>query len=728
MASQALVLRVGTDLAPAQRALAQFATTAGASLALASVAAKTAAADLKLIGSSSLAAADTMAKLAPIVGRVGLESARMVHSSGGILRLITTYKALSMAVGAVGAVAAIAAIEVAKIQSIARGSSAAGVSGEFFQSFINSAERVKLSARESEAAMVSAKRALSEQSDAQGKQTINPVMQFLDETYRGGMVQGRGLGDFLGAENAEQKIQAVKIAIKELLQSGNELQAMKLGEMAFGGAGEKIVEGIQKGKIEVEAMGAAAASVGAIFQNELVARSKELDERVRAAQETMQSGLAPIMADLARLGLEFRDGWVSTREFIAQAATAAGELYTIVKNIGDLIPSLNLGEKTAAWLNKNGMTGSQDERRDQILRAAIKSPAFAGSANSAKITADAARLDAGAINWSTGLPAGAGANLPAAGPMPPTRPTLSSMMNQSSPAASRGAAGGAGGADSVESFLESLRRSVETLQAEAAAYGKSNTERERAIALARAESAARQRGSELTDTEIADIQRLADERAKAKQVLDSQQSMDQFKDFAGSNLISAIRSATDGTKGLAEAARRVADNFADAALQALILNKGPLAMGGGSGGGILGALFNGFTAAAGAGGGGMVPTGGAFHTGGLVSMGGPSMPASLFAGAPRFHSGGAIGGRLAPGEVPIIAQAGEIVLNAAQQAGVASRLSRGGSAPVVNNFMVEGVTTPMDVQRMVEASGNNATRTARRAAPGDVADRNLRYG
>lgn len=55
---------------------------------------------------------------------------------------------------------------------------------------------------------------------------------------------------------------------------------------------------------------------------------------------------------------------------------------------------------------------------------------------------------------------------------------------------------------------------------------------------------------------------------------------------------------------------------------------------------------------------------GTMHTGGTVGLnkglGARSMPSSVFAGAPRYHTGGVIG--LAPDEVPIVAQKGEEML------------------------------------------------------------------
>ncbi|WP_018126164.1 phage tail length tape measure family protein, partial [Desulfovibrio oxyclinae] len=75
-----------------------------------------------------------------------------------------------------------------------------------------------------------------------------------------------------------------------------------------------------------------------------------------------------------------------------------------------------------------------------------------------------------------------------------------------------------------------------------------------------------------------------------------------------------------------------------------------------------------------------------FHDGGAV--GGPApvraVPADLFAHAPRYHGGG----RLGPGERPVIARDGEIILNAAQQEGVANQLGRDGApvnVRVINN-------------------------------------------
>ena len=74
---------------------------------------------------------------------------------------------------------------------------------------------------------------------------------------------------------------------------------------------------------------------------------------------------------------------------------------------------------------------------------------------------------------------------------------------------------------------------------------------------------------------------------------------------------------------------------------------------------------------------------GVFHEGGLVGAGGSTraVPASVFSGAQRYHSGGFPG--LRPDEVPAILQRGERVLSRDEV-----RRGGGGSSIVMN------ITTP----------------------------------
>lgn len=86
-----------------------------------------------------------------------------------------------------------------------------------------------------------------------------------------------------------------------------------------------------------------------------------------------------------------------------------------------------------------------------------------------------------------------------------------------------------------------------------------------------------------------------------------------------------------------------------------------------------------------------------FHSGGVVGSGGGkrSVNPGVFAGAPRFHSGGLVGG-----EVPIIAKKGEMVLTEQQQ-----RMMGGGSTVnvVINN------NSNASVSMQQSRNGNNVT-------------------
>jgi hypothetical protein len=151
------------------------------------------------------------------------------------------------------------------------------------------------------------------------------------------------------------------------------------------------------------------------------------------------------------------------------------------------------------------------------------------------------------------------------------------------------------------------------------------------------------------------------------------QAFGQIAQTAVSGLVNALADGKLEGRELAGIIGQVADQLINLAMNNIF--------GGQGGGGIFGALFGG-----GIGGGGAGVMTGLWHTGGKVgqSMNNRRVPPALFAGAPRYHSGGVAG--LRPGEVPAILQRGEIVI------------PRGGTKPsgpgvVVNNYSTSTVKT-----------------------------------
>jgi hypothetical protein len=188
--------------------------------------------------------------------------------------------------------------------------------------------------------------------------------------------------------------------------------------------------------------------------------------------------------------------------------------------------------------------------------------------------------------------------------------------------------GGAGEqADAVDRYLERLQKSVEVLAAEQAALGKTRAERSLGVEMAKAESAARQRGNELTSEEIAQVQALAARKGELNKALDEyaqkQHQVADLAQFTGQQIQGAFESLLDGGK-IEDSINRITKALASAAIQAALLGQGPLAgllgtgatPGGNGVGGLIGSLINGARAS-----GGPVQSGKTY----LVGENGPEM-------------------------------------------------------------------------------------------------------
>ena len=128
-----------------------------------------------------------------------------------------------------------------------------------------------------------------------------------------------------------------------------------------------------------------------------------------------------------------------------------------------------------------------------------------------------------------------------------------------------------------------------------------------------------------------------------------------------SGFVSDLRAGVDAGEAFTNMLDGIIDSLINMAIESLFSKE------------LLGTLFSGLAPALGGIGGGVggfpaAPGGGLFKAGGTVGMSrhsdGRSFSAATWAGAPRFASGGMVG--LRPGEVPIIAHQGEMVIPANQ--------------------------------------------------------------
>lgn len=122
-------------------------------------------------------------------------------------------------------------------------------------------------------------------------------------------------------------------------------------------------------------------------------------------------------------------------------------------------------------------------------------------------------------------------------------------------------------------------------------------------------------------------------------------------------------------------------------------------------------------------GGSIIP--GILHSGGVAGSAGyghgRAVSPAMFAGAPRYHSGGVAG--LRPGEIPAILQRGEVVIP--KLGGRAAAVS--GPASVTQNINVVGATGNQEVRQMVAAGVAQGNAQIRREVPGLVENHNKRW-
>lgn len=234
--------------------------------------------------------------------------------------------------------------------------------------------------------------------------------------------------------------------------------------------------------------------------------------------------------------------------------------------------------------------------------------------------------------------------------------------------------GGGSRVNEYERELEALNKRTAALQQEASTIGESATAVEQARTAFELLNAAKAAGLPITDDlrrQIgAEAQTFADAKTRVDDLKAAQQDALQLQTFLGTSLTSALSDIAAGGVTGARAIENLTKRLADAALQAALLGQGPLASlfgtkgSDGGLGGLFGALFKGFSgfgapAAVGA----PLRLVGAMHSGGIVGRDvsfSKMVNPSIFAGAPRFHTG------LTGKEFPAILEEGERVLTGAQ--------------------------------------------------------------
>ncbi|BDV33917.1 phage tail length tape measure family protein [Methylocystis iwaonis] len=587
-----------------------------------------------------------------------------------------------------------------ELQKINESAGSAGVSTQLFQIWINYATKLRLTVEDAEKAILHAGQALSGQID-------NFSALSLDNSQSRVAQRANNLSDVLGRDVASKNLAAEATTLDEMhraalqlvsdyLAAANELEAhgrlldanqarteaINAATEVWGDAGRKIAEALRDGKMTADELQTASGEIGHVWNDEILTAQKQVNDELAAAKDHLSKSLTPASEDFARLSLQIMSSWAKTVDLIADAVSRATKLVTELRKAAEGTQAVRDGASVGKLIGK------------------------AGSGFGRLVPLGEESSDGHSLRDLTGEET----------PLPPSRPE---GLGKSAPKAHSDdrARRAKTERDDLKSYLGDLQKTVDMLDAEANAQGKSNAEKQRAVDLAKAEEIAKQRGRPLTQAEIDQVTELADRhaalRAKIDETTKAQQAANEQSRFFADTAFSAIDRLTTGTAKLNDVVRSLAQSLAQAALKAGLLGEGPLASvfgtksENGGVGGLLGGLTNSLTSGQSGGLGGLLsnalsgisnPFAGMFANGGQIPSGQWGIVGEQ---GPELAFGGAMGVNIAPSAATALMRAPSSVSN----------------SRVTHNNVSVALHTP-DAQSFMRNQGQVAAVLARAVATG----------
>lgn len=571
-----LASNVGRDaLTVANAGLSTAANTNLSIVATASAIGKTAA-ETKTAGvvmTGAAAAARAQASFAfGVVRNEAAQTMRVLASSPLVVGSVVGLAGAVAGFGFVSSAVEQANAQIERFIALGNNASRAGVGVEFWQRFIEGAKSAKLEATEVEAMLKSAGKAVNPRFEEE-----DPIRKRMSDLFDSGYLgnyQSQAMAQYRGAGDNEERIRAAVEAMRELTRLGDRLAAIDLGEKLFG---SETADLLRSGRLDIEAIATALdRQRDDLIKQEEVDRAQEFRDRLDAAYKTINDFFLVSVA-LEGSGRAILDTWLGIVEGIALATKNLGTFYNKVQEVqaegakgffGELF-----GRKAGAvaGILANGYIGTatqlatgaagvvQDGVRDRALgtRTIYDKP----------IGPEMPPAPAGTIENP---------------PLPPRRP-LDMVLNPEKygvgvkPTGSKGSES----IDAVESFINSLEKSVAAVKAETEAFDKSNAQKAAAINLAKLRETAEQQGITLTEQQIAKTKAASEAVATYKDKLqDLEQQERQTAEAArhfGNTLSDALGDAILEGKSLQNILLDVSKMMVRGGLQALITGQGPLA-------------------------------------------------------------------------------------------------------------------------------------------------------
>ncbi|KTS01971.1 hypothetical protein SB2_28000 [Methylobacterium radiotolerans] len=443
--------------------------------------------------------------------------AAQIPSLQTLLAAFLGFQAAKLVFESVGASIEAARKHIQEYVQIGKDAERVGVGTDFFQRATLGADKFGLKVEQVVAALQHAREA-SEIRIGEGKEGSNTsaIDGRLTQNVRAGNLTAADKASFDNAGNQEAKIRAILDLIDKLRASQRDLAAFDLAGKFFGADFERqLRNGVDLTNQLRDTLNSTSTTVAGvrIVGADEVERANQLDAKAKEIADTFANALAPIQRDISNAVLDTYQAFLSVEAVIARVVQIAVNLYTtisgVVGKVRDLVGSIpGIGKIITAG---NPLTFLQEVGK----ATGVIDPDVQGPPAPLTVKVRPKGPDRSAVLPSLRTPRG-------------REPASESL-------------------DAVEQLINQLEKARDTAKAELDNVGKTNVEREKAVALAKAEAAAREevKKGNRTDPALDD-----DERSR---VLAAAEAMQKYKD-ATENAQQALRQTADAARYFAETA------------------------------------------------------------------------------------------------------------------------------------------------------------------------------
>jgi hypothetical protein len=500
-------------------------------------------------------------------------------AGGGLLAAVGTFKAIGAAVDA-------AKEQIEEFVKISERAAKANVSTDFLQRWERDAYKAGIATAELGKALENLQKASRPQLN-EGNQS--ELQKLLSGNVAAGNITAAQARGITTETDAEARAKRVLDLIEDMRTRGAEVAALNIAGKLFG---PELEEAIRRNVNLTDQLKKNLESGSPVFSEESINRAVQLNDRLNEAQRILQDGLKPLYEAFANFGTGHHAAWVDIVEAMARAIPVAqqlaGEIRKVEAEVQGLFTRFN------RFLEARGLMGGGDLTTPSLTGGA---PKFVDPEAETGLNLLRQRMSSQAIlraqQASRAIEEGVRPDISKPEPKGGGKSRAQSTQESN---------------DEIERLISNLQKQNDLLQAEFEAFGKSNTERERGLATARLDAAAREAGRAATDAETDAVNRQAEARGRLKDSIQKQKDAVELQRFAGQELVDALdRAIIQGDK-FSDIVDDIAKSLAKAALQAAIMGTGPLAslfgtqgVGGASGGaiGLLAGLFGGAKAGGG---------------------------------------------------------------------------------------------------------------------------------